>query len=678
MSRQIMSRPADHRVFISYARKDGAELAQRLRKDLEAKGFEAWLDTSRNSGGATWTVEIERAIDRSQVVLALLTRGAYVSDICRAEQLRSLRKGKSVIPIMAQTSADVPLHLETKNYRDFTDAKSYTAQFRLLINDIGTGKGGVPLPEKYRTTYVTAPPLPRNYVERTDAVSNLRNALITDDPGPSIALTALRGMAGIGKTILAQAISHDDVVQQAFPDGIIWSTAGKEPAYDLVTRMREVRRALGDEAADKESEVECMIRYRTVLREKAALVIVDDVGRAVDIEPFLAESPRSRLLLTTRDSSIAVGVGADEHVADLLTEEESRALLARWAGLKVKDLPAEAADVIRECGRLALALSMVGAMLRGKPFAMWAHVLDLLRRADLEKIKAQFPNYPHADLLRAIQVSVDALDEVPRQRYFALAVLLEDMAAAPAVQQTLWNAREEDALETGEQFIGLSLAQRDGTGIRLHDLQLDYVRAQYPDQAALGLIHGAVRLSINVIARDARQFGSQLTGRLLPHQDMSAIRRFAARVVEGAPTPWLRLLKPALHPPGTSLIRTLEGHSSSVHGVAVSADGRRAVSASVDKTLKVWDVETGGALRTLQGHSDLVNGVAVSADGRRALSGSDDNTLKVWDLTRGASLATFTCDGAAISCAFIDPHRLIAGDAGGRVYFLRLEEEKTQ
>lgn len=211
MARRIMSRPVDHRVFISYARRDGAELAQRLRNDLEAKGFEAWLDTSRISGGATWTVEIERAIDRSQVVLALLTRGAYVSDICRAEQLRSLRKGKPVIPIMAQTNADVPLHLETKNYRDFTDAKSYTTQFRLLINDMRTGKGAVLLPEKYRTTYVTAPPLPRNYVERTDAVSNLRNALITDDPGPSIALTALQGMAGIGKTILAQAISRDDL-----------------------------------------------------------------------------------------------------------------------------------------------------------------------------------------------------------------------------------------------------------------------------------------------------------------------------------------------------------------------------------------------------------------------------------------------------------------------------------
>ena len=52
------------RVFISYARKDGATLAQRLQKDLKEKGFDAWLDTQRIAGGATWTKEIEHALDK--------------------------------------------------------------------------------------------------------------------------------------------------------------------------------------------------------------------------------------------------------------------------------------------------------------------------------------------------------------------------------------------------------------------------------------------------------------------------------------------------------------------------------------------------------------------------------------------------------------------------------------
>jgi hypothetical protein len=79
-------------------------------------------------------------------------------------------------------------------------------------------------------------------------------------------------------------------------------------------------------------------------------------------------------------------------------------------------------------------------------------------------------------------------------------------------------------------------------------------------------------------------------------------------------------------------VATLEGHSGVVRGCAVTADGRRAVSASSDGTLKVWDLETGHAVATLEGHSDIVWSCAVTADGRRAVSASEDKTLKVWDL----------------------------------------------
>ncbi len=120
-------------------------------------------------------------------------------------------------------------------------------------------------------------------------------------------------------------------------------------------------------------------------------------------------------------------------------------------------------------------------------------------------------------------------------------------------------------------------------------------------------------------------------------------------------------------------LRTLEGRSSYVYGVAASADGRRAVSASDDRTLKVWDLDTGRELCTLAGHSDRVNGVRLSADGRRAVSASDDRTLRLWDLETGAVVATFTCDAAARCCAFVGDRRIVAGDWSGRVHFLALE-----
>ena len=66
--------------------------------------------------------------------------------------------------------------------------------------------------------------------------------------------------------------------------------------------------------------------------------------------------------------------------------------------------------------------------------------------------------------------------------------------------------------------------------------------------------------------------------------------------------------------------------------------------------------------------------MALTADGKRAVSASEDKTLKVWDLDSGLPIATFHCDAPANCRAFADERRIVAGDDGGRVYFLVLEE----
>jgi WD40 repeat protein len=102
--------------------------------------------------------------------------------------------------------------------------------------------------------------------------------------------------------------------------------------------------------------------------------------------------------------------------------------------------------------------------------------------------------------------------------------------------------------------------------------------------------------------------------------------------------------------------------------------GRRAISGSGDKTLRVWDLESGEKLRTLAGHSGSVDAVAVYDGGQRAISASGDNTLKVWDLDTGVCLATFSGDSGFLACAVTpDGRTFVAGDEGGRVHFLRLE-----
>jgi WD40 repeat protein len=78
--------------------------------------------------------------------------------------------------------------------------------------------------------------------------------------------------------------------------------------------------------------------------------------------------------------------------------------------------------------------------------------------------------------------------------------------------------------------------------------------------------------------------------------------------------------------------RTLIGHTGRVYGVALGPDGTLAVSASRDRTLKIWGITGGIEVRTLQGHSNVVAAVAVTTDVKHAISASRDQTLKIWDL----------------------------------------------
>jgi RNA polymerase sigma factor (sigma-70 family) len=91
---------------------------------------------------------------------------------------------------------------------------------------------------------------------------------------------------------------------------------------------------------------------------------------------------------------------------------------------------------------------------------------------------------------------------------------------------------------------------------------------------------------------------------------------------------------------GAELLR-LTGHTVDVAGFAFAPDGRRALSASLDKTLRLWDLETGKELRRFEGHTDWVYSVAVSPDGRRALSASKDRTMRLWDVETGKELRRF-------------------------------------
>jgi WD40 repeat protein len=77
-----------------------------------------------------------------------------------------------------------------------------------------------------------------------------------------------------------------------------------------------------------------------------------------------------------------------------------------------------------------------------------------------------------------------------------------------------------------------------------------------------------------------------------------------------------------------------------VCSVAFSPTGTCVVSGSGDKTIQLWDVESGKAIRSLIGHSGLVRSVAFSPDGKRVVSGSFDQTIRLWDVESGEAIGS--------------------------------------
>lgn len=81
--------------------------------------------------------------------------------------------------------------------------------------------------------------------------------------------------------------------------------------------------------------------------------------------------------------------------------------------------------------------------------------------------------------------------------------------------------------------------------------------------------------------------------------------------------------------PGGKLMRTLAGHESWVNKITVHPNGIILASAGRDG-IKLWDLSTGKLLDTLDGHSDWVSAIAFSPDGKTLASGGFDRKIKIW------------------------------------------------
>jgi WD40 repeat protein/serine/threonine protein kinase len=111
-------------------------------------------------------------------------------------------------------------------------------------------------------------------------------------------------------------------------------------------------------------------------------------------------------------------------------------------------------------------------------------------------------------------------------------------------------------------------------------------------------------------------------------------------------------------------VRRFVGHTRGINGLAVSRDGRYILSGARDRTVRLWELETGKEIRRFEGHTYNVSWVALSPDGRRALSISHlvDPVIRFWDIQTGKELPFWKLPAAYAVAFSPDGHRFLTSD----------------
>ncbi|MFC5752941.1 tetratricopeptide repeat protein [Actinomadura rugatobispora] len=346
-----------------------------------------------------------------------------------------------------------------------------------------------PLPAPPKTSRQVQPPappagaprpprndLPRDVPDFTGREEQLAAVLAAVEGSRVVAVD---GMAGVGKTCLAVHAAHRLAAE--YPDAQLYVdlhgfTAGREP-LDPDPALRTLLAALDvpSEKIPQEGGIEPLAAcWRSELAHRRAVVVLDNAADADQVRPLLPGAGPSVALITSRNRLLGLNEVPPVSL-DVLTERESAELLARASGDpagpdgRLSRDPEAAAEVLRLCGHLPLALRLAAARLRHRPG--WTVGVLVERMAE-----------GASEFDTAFAMSVRQLDRAQR-RFFRLLGLLPVAAFDEYVAAALADVPLRTAREMLEDLLDAHLVQQPAAGrYRLHDLVRQHARRAATEQ----------------------------------------------------------------------------------------------------------------------------------------------------------------------------------------------------
>ena len=332
-----------------------------------------------------------------------------------------------------------------------------------------------------------APPLPSHFVDRPEVSQDLKKRLIEESTTHSgtLVISAIQGLGGIGKTILAQALAWDEQVQERFCDGILWATLGQQP--DVLSLLQGWIVALNDRDYKPTTVNAASTHLNSLLHDKAVLLVIDDGWDVEDIEPFRVGSGRCQAIITTRRADIAEEVDAQLYSLDLMSEEQSLTLLSNLLGRELEEEEQEAAKKLAAAvGYLPLALDLAAVRIaRGKSWSELNSALttEITRLEVLESVRRR--SRKETRLEASFNLSLNVLrEDFPEawDSFVWLGVLPEDVSITAPMVATLWEVDITEAADRLELFwndalllpgVPVRIGTEEWTTYRIHDLLHD-------------------------------------------------------------------------------------------------------------------------------------------------------------------------------------------------------------
>jgi WD40 repeat protein len=251
-----------------------------------------------------------------------------------------------------------------------------------------------------------------------------------------------------------------------------------------------------------------------------------------------------------------------------------------------------------------------------------------------------------------------------RARYAAAALLAAFMIFSPALTIYAWkNSQLEKALAEARQARDEAVKARESEAAQRKTAESNATEARRQSDLALASAAEAERQRRGAQAnateaqqqRNLAQSGelaatSSLLAPVDPDLSLSLLNEATRRARTSQAEDAFRqfLLE-------TSMRAVLRGHSEAVRSAAYSPDGRFIVTASWDKTARVWDASTAQPVAELKGHSSEVNSASYSPDGRFIVTASRDKTARVWNASSALPVAELKGHSAYVYSAAYSP-----------------------